>query len=72
MHEIHVHDRYAQTPPDSWIGRRWQSTRRLACGCWMTGIITALKPGAVRIEWSQCLHWPDSWEPTDRGVLARA
>lgn len=26
MRHIHVHDRYAETPPESWLGRRWQST----------------------------------------------
>lgn len=72
MHHLHVHDRYAQTPPEALIGRRWLSTRQLPCGCRLTGIISALKPGAVRVQWSQCQHWPDSWEPTDRGVVARA
>lgn len=38
----------------------------------MTGIATAFKPGAVRVQWSRCLHWPDSWEPTDRGMPAGA
>lgn len=72
MRHVRIHDRYAHTPPASWIGRPWQSTRRLACGCYLTGIITALKPGAVRVQWSQCLHWPDTWELTSHGVLARA
>lgn len=72
MRDINIHDRYAQTPGDSWIGRPWQSTRKAACGCYLTGVVVSTRPGAVKIKWVQCGHWPDSWEATERGTLMKA
>lgn len=71
MRDIDIHDRYAQTPPDGWIGCEWLSTRTAACGCALRGTVRATRPGAVRVQWHPCPHWMPSWESTDRGTLTR-
>lgn len=71
MRYMKVFDRYSQRPADSSIGRGWQSTRRGACGCYLTGIVIETRPGAVRIRWAPNWNRPDSWEPTELGTLMR-
>ena len=72
MRNIPVCDRYAQTPSPDSIGRLWHSTRKAACGCYLIGTVVSVRPGAVRINWLQCLlHFPDSWEATERGTIAK-
>lgn len=71
MHAIRIYDRYAETPDESWIGRRWHSTRKAKCGCYLTGLISETRPGAVRVRWSHCCAPPDSWESLERGSLMR-
>jgi len=68
---MHVHDRYAQTPPCSWIGRGWHSTRKAECGSYLTGTVVETRPGAVKVRWSTNWNRPDSWEPTELGTLTR-
>ena len=71
MRHIEIYDRYAAQPDESWIGRRWHSTRKAACGCYLTGLIFEVRPGAVRVRWSHCCTLPDSWEATERGTLMK-
>lgn len=70
MQSINIHDRYAARF-DAWIGRRWHSTRKAACGNDLIGVIVAAKPGAVRVRWPPCCLEPESWEATEKGTLVK-
>ena len=76
MRATSITDRYAGLPTRAWLWKTWHSTRKAACGCWLTGTIEALQVGQVRVTWSECAEHPgqppaDSWEPVERGTLAR-
>ena len=71
MQNIRIYDRYASFCDETWIGRRWHSTREANCGCYLTGLITEVRPGAVRVRWSHCCAPPDSWEALERGSLMK-
>jgi hypothetical protein len=68
-----THDRYAEQPPSTWIGRYWLSTTRDATGQYLRGLILDVRPGGVRIQWapSDGRLASSEWVPTDGGTLAR-
>lgn len=68
-----THDRYAEQPPNTWIGRHWISTARDGSGQYLRGVIIDVRPGGVRVQWLPAAGRPNSteWAATNRGTLAR-
>ncbi|ROR44703.1 hypothetical protein [Kitasatospora cineracea] len=68
-----THDRYAEQPPSSWVGRHWLSTTRDGSGGYLRGLILDVRPGAVLVEWpaSGGEAATEQWTSRDRGTLAR-
>ncbi|PYC81319.1 hypothetical protein C7C46_11400 [Streptomyces tateyamensis] len=68
-----THDRYAEQPPSTWVGRQWNSTTRDSSGRYLLGLILDVRPGGVRVQWppSGGRAAATEWIATDRGTLAR-
>ncbi|MFD9687310.1 hypothetical protein ACFWXO_16315 [Kitasatospora sp. NPDC059088] len=72
MHNF-THDRYAEQPPTTWVGRHWMTTTRDGSGQYLRGLIIDVRPGGVHVQWppSDGQASRAEWTTIDRGTLAR-
>ncbi len=68
-----THNRYAEQPPATWVGRHWLSTSRDGTGRYLRGLILDVRPGGVHVEWppSEGRVASTGWTAIDRGTLTR-
>ena len=65
-------DRYAEQPPNHWIGHLWLSTSKDGDGFYLRGQILDVAPGRVKVRWRRRRPGADEWVRTDSGTLARS
>jgi len=66
------HDRYAEQPPQHWVGHLWVSTWKDKGGMYVRGQILDVAPGRLLVRWLGYRRRADEWVSTDSGTFSRS